>query len=168
MATGEEERPNIEVHAGPPPTLGETLLEREIPSDAALVKPLVIRTLDFLQRSGLIGEADQNKVGLCLEEGLMNAVTHGNRNDFRKKVRLGVHAGDREWSILISDEGAGFDPEDIRSPVQENGVWGESGRGLFLIAHYMDRIEYFNGGSTVVMARCPHNGRNGQGAGRVE
>lgn len=154
MATGEKERqPHITVHAGPPPSLGEIVLEREIPSDPALVKPLVIRTLDFLIRRRTIAEAEQNKVGLCIEEGLVNAVAHGNKSDFRKKVRLSVYTAETEWGVVISDEGSGFDPQCLQNPLQENAVWGESGRGLFLIAHYMDRTEYYNRGSTVVMAR---------------
>lgn len=143
----------IPVHQGPPPKWGETVFEREIPSDQALVPPLVLRAMEFLSAESLVLPKDECKVGLCLEEALQNAVLHGNKEDFKKKVRIAVFMSDEEWGVIISDEGKGFDPKKVRDPLEGESLWGESGRGLYLMSHYMDRHEYFNGGSTVVMAR---------------
>ncbi|MBI4605580.1 MAG: ATP-binding protein [Planctomycetes bacterium] len=147
----EETASRLPVHEGPPPEQGETIFEREIPSDAALVTPLVVRAVEFLQRENLVRPNEESKVALCLEEALHNAVRHGNKNDFKKRVRLKVFLSEREWGAIVSDEGAGFDPGKVTNPLEE-GLWGESGRGLYLIAHYMDRAEYFNRGNTVLMA----------------
>jgi serine/threonine-protein kinase RsbW len=143
----------LSVNQGPPPKLGEAVLDREIPSDPALVPPLVLRVMEFLSKESLVLPKDECKIGLCLEEALQNAVLHGNRKDFKKKVKLSIFMSDEEWGIIISDEGKGFDPAMVRDPLQGESLWGESGRGLYLMSHYMDRLEYFNGGSTVVMAR---------------
>jgi serine/threonine-protein kinase RsbW len=145
-------RGKLQVFPGLPPVKGKTLLEREIPSDAALVKPLVIRTVEFLQEEEIIRREDQCKVGLCLEEALMNGVKHGNKYDFKKKVKLRVYLDQGEWGIVVSDEGAGFDPSSVRDPCGSDAIWGESGRGLYLISHYMDRAEYYNNGNTLLMA----------------
>jgi serine/threonine-protein kinase RsbW len=142
----------ITLSKGPPPECGDALLEREIPSDSALVTPLVIRAVEFLRNEHLIRAEDESKVGLCLEEVLQNAVKHGNKSDFKKKVRFRVFLGETEWGVMVSDEGAGFELSRLRDPLQSEGLWGESGRGLYLISHYMDRVDYFNGGSTVVLA----------------
>ena len=142
----------IVVHDEPPPKLGETVFEREIPSDPALVTLLVVRALEFLKSESFIHQHDETKIALCLEEALQNAVKHGSLQDFKKKVHFRIFLSDREWGVAISDQGSGFDPKKIPDPVQGEGLWGESGRGLFIISHYMDRAVYYNGGSTVVMA----------------
>ena len=141
------------VHSGPPPRSGETTLEREIPSDVALVTLLVIRVVDFLEQQTCIAPKDRNQIALCVEEALLNAVCHGNKKNFGKKVRLSVYRTEKEWGLLVSDEGDGFDPNKIRDPLGEDGIWSESGRGLYLMSHYMDRIEFYGGGRTILMAR---------------
>jgi serine/threonine-protein kinase RsbW len=141
------------VHQGPVPFLGQTIFEREMPSDPALVAPVVVRIMECLKKESMVLPDDENKVGMCLEEALMNGVIHGNRRDFQKKVRVRVFMGESEWGFVVSDEGAGFDPSKVRSPLQSDTLWGETGRGLYLISHYMDRMAFYGGGNSVVMAR---------------
>lgn len=143
----------IASHEGPAPTLGQTIFEREIPSDPALVTPLVVRTIEFLKTEGFVQPGEESKIGLCIDEALQNAVKHGNLKDFRKRVRFRIFLGESEWGVVIADEGKGFDPNRIKNPVQAEGVWGESGRGLYLMSHYMDRLEYFDSGRTLVLAK---------------
>src|SRR5262245_44735328 len=143
----------LSVHEGPPPDLGGADFAREIPSDPALVQPLVIRAVEFLRERGLAPKGEENKLALCMEEALQNAVIHGNKLDFRKKASIAIHVKRKEWTCVVSDEGAGFDPSVLKDPLQAAAAWEESGRGVFLIGHYMDRAEYFNGGSTVVMTK---------------
>jgi anti-sigma regulatory factor (Ser/Thr protein kinase) len=143
----------VAIHDGPPPDSGKTLFEREIPSDPALVTPLMIRALECLRDESLVEPVEENKVALCLEEALQNAVQHGNGKDFTKKVHLKIRRRESDWDFVVSDEGKGFDPARVRNPLAPERVWGESGRGIFLIMHFMDRAEFWNGGSTVVMTR---------------
>ena len=143
----------IALHKGPPTSPGQVILDREIPSDSALVAPLVVRAMDFLRSEGVIRPGEDSKIALCLEEALQNAVLHGNKKDFKKKVRFQIFLSDAEWSVVVSDEGQGFDPEQVRNPLKSEGIWRESGRGLYLMSHYMDRVEHYNGGSTLVLAR---------------
>lgn len=144
----------IAVHKGPAPDLGQVILEREIPSEPALVAPLVVRAVEFLRSEGLLQPSEESRIGLCLEEALQNAVKHGNRKDFKKKVRFQLFLGESEWGVIVTDEGHGFDPGRVKSPLNSEGLWGESGRGLYLMSHYMDRVEYFNAGSTLILAKA--------------
>ena len=137
----------------PPPACGEILIDREIPSDLALVTPLVFRTIEFLKSGNFVRRENESTIALCLEEALQNSVKHGNQRDFKKKVRLQVFLGEDEWGVIISDEGPGFDLKSVRNPLDTDALWGESGRGLYLMSHYMDRTDYYNGGNTVVMAK---------------
>ncbi len=143
----------IAVHKGPLPDLGQVILEREIPSESALVTPLVVRAVELLRTEGLLRQGEESRIGLCLEEALQNAVKHGNKKDFKKKVRFQLFVGESEWTVVVTDEGQGFDPNQVRNPLQADGLWGETGRGLYLMSHYMDRVDYYNGGSTLILAK---------------
>jgi anti-sigma regulatory factor (Ser/Thr protein kinase) len=144
---------NFVTHEGPPPDFGAAVFEREIPSDPALVPPLIVRTVEFLRDQSLVEPEEENKVGLCLEEALQNAVLHGNEGVFEKKVRLAIFKRDLEMLFVVSDEGRGFDRSEVKSPVSPETIWAESGRGLFLICHYMDRAAFYESGSILVMTR---------------
>ena len=55
---------------------------------------------------------DECDVEIALREALANAVLHGNRQDAEKKVQINcrIQFGG-EVSIIIKDEGKGFDPK---------------------------------------------------------
>jgi serine/threonine-protein kinase RsbW len=44
--------------------------------------------------------------------------------------------------FVIADEGGGFDPEAVSSPLEEENLLKASGRGIFLMRTLMDRVEY--------------------------
>lgn len=144
----------LSVHSEAPPLMGEVVVDRVIPSDSALVTPLVVRTVDFLIEEGVIHAESEQKIQLCLMEGLRNAVVHGNGSDFSKQVRLRVFAGDDELGVLIENEGEGFDPTVALDSPPEDTVWEESGRGLHILAHYMDRLEYYSGGRALLLRKA--------------
>ncbi len=141
------------LEAGPPPDLGKLILEREIPSDIALVTPLIIRVSDFLREGDLISPDFKNKLQICLDEALRNAVIHGNKRDFAKKVRLKIFVGDDQWAVVVEDEGKGFVLDKVPDPLAENALWGEGGRGIHLMAHYMDRVNFYCNGRVLVMTK---------------
>jgi len=143
--------PKIPIRSGKAGTLGKILFKRQIPSDVALVHPLVVRVVESLRGQPFFSSKEESRIALCIEEALSNAVLHGNRKDFKKKVKLQVFLNKKEWGIVVEDEGQGFDPETLQDPLLPDSLWTESGRGIYLIAHFIDRIEYFANGSTIVM-----------------
>ena len=81
-------------------------------------------------------------------------MVHGNKRDFSKKVQLKAYVGETQWGIVVEDEGDGFSRERLpTNPLNENSIWGESGRGIHLIEHYMDEVNYYHGGRVLVMAK---------------
>jgi len=144
----------IGFHQEPPPSLKKVILEREIPSDVALVTPLIIRVSEFLVKEELLRADFTNKFQLCLDEALRNAVIHGNRRDFQKKVRMRVFADESRWGVAIEDEGKGFVLEKVPDPLADKSLWTEGGRGLHLMAYYMDQVDYYSGGKVLVMVKC--------------
>lgn len=92
-------------------------------------------------------------VRLALEEGLVNAIKHGNRMDPGKTVRV-------EWSIssdfirvVIEDQGPGFSPETVPDPTAEENLERPCGRGIMLMRSFMSLVEYQGRGNVLVLEK---------------
>ncbi|MEM7164238.1 MAG: ATP-binding protein [Planctomycetota bacterium] len=133
---------------------GDVYEKREIPSDVALVTPLVVRVIEKLVEKGFLSEAQRMKTQLCLDEAVTNGVIHGNDSDFSKLVTVSLFEDEKSWGIVVSDEGDGFSLRDLSeepSSMADDGLWNENGRGLPLLALYMDEVTYYDGGSSLLM-----------------
>lgn len=72
---------------------------------------------------------------IAINEGVNNAIFHGNKEDSSKKVYLTIEEMPNEIKVVIRDEGQGFaeqESDDIKD------LWEEHGRGLELIKHCVD------------------------------
>lgn len=87
------------------------------------------------------------------EEALRNAMVHGNKSDPDKEVTVETAIEGNKVTIIVEDEGEGFDPESLPDPTLEENLLKESGRGVYLIKHLMDEVSYQNGGRRVVMVK---------------
>ena len=81
-----------------------------------------------------------HEIGVSVRETLVNAVTHGNRYNAKKKVHLSVSGENNRLEIEIADEGAGFDAQAVPDPLGETNLLRQSGRGLLMIRAYMDDV----------------------------
>jgi serine/threonine-protein kinase RsbW len=85
---------------------------------------------------------------VAVSEALANAVTHGNRNDPSRKVLVRCTFEPDAVSIVIRDEGTGFDPEEVAAP---KDVGEDRNRGIPLIRSCVDEIRFRNHGSEIYM-----------------
>src|SRR5262249_1794352 len=86
-------------------------------------------------------EDDQHRIGMSVRECMVNAVVHGNRYNARKKVHLTVSRSPEKLSIVIGDEGEGFDLSSLPDPLANENLLRHSGRGLLLIQAFMDEFQ---------------------------
>jgi serine/threonine-protein kinase RsbW len=86
-------------------------------------------------------EDDLHQIGMAVRECMVNAVVHGNRYNQRKKVHLEVMKAAERLTVVIGDEGQGFDPKDLPDPLAEENLLRQSGRGLLLIQAFVDDLE---------------------------
>jgi serine/threonine-protein kinase RsbW len=86
-------------------------------------------------------EDDLHKIGMAVRESIVNAVVHGNRYNRHKKVHLAVSNGGDHLTVVVGDEGAGFDPSALPDPVAEPNLLHQSGRGIFLIRAFVDEFQ---------------------------
>lgn len=118
-------------------------------SDINLISPLADWLMDLI--GGCIREKPDS-VALALREALNNAVLHGNRADARKlvKVRCCCERG-QGISIVVRDQGQGFDPDSIPDPVSVENLYAGHGRGVFLMKSVMDDVSFERQGAEVHM-----------------
>ncbi len=113
---------------------------------------------DALRVAGEIGfdEDDLNKIGMAVRETMVNAVVHGNRYSAKKRVQFRVWKGEGRLTILVGDEGEGFELSDLPDPLADENLLRQSGRGLLLIQAFMDEVRVERGhphGTVVTMVK---------------
>lgn len=86
-------------------------------------------------------EDDLHRVGIALRECMVNAVVHGNRYNSRKKVHLKVTRTVESLTVVIGDEGDGFDPTAVPDPLAGENLLRGSGRGVMLMQAFMDEFQ---------------------------
>jgi anti-sigma regulatory factor (Ser/Thr protein kinase) len=95
---------------------------------------------------------------IAMMEALANAITHGNHNDASKTVFVSYTCEANETlSIMIRDEGNGFDPTLIPSP---NEIREDQKRGIWLIRSSMDEVYFRKNGTEIYMRMNRRNKRS--------
>jgi serine/threonine-protein kinase RsbW len=92
-----------------------------------------------------------NRVFLGISEAVNNSIVHGNGLDVDKHVFIQVIFEDGQLHVEIKDEGDGFAPDRITDPTADENLKKESGRGILIMHNIADKIEYFDGGSKVLI-----------------
>jgi serine/threonine-protein kinase RsbW len=98
-------------------------------------------------------EAATFAIKLALEEGLNNAIKHGNGYDPAKQVRVEIDVDASRTVIVITDEGRGFKPEQVPDPTADENLERPCGRGLMLMRAYMDEVTHNERGNQVRMVK---------------
>ena len=154
--------------------------EFDLPNNPALA----LAVPRFLQRAlGWMGicpdKSDRIRVGVALEEALINAVYHGNlelssemRDDnlqeyyrlaeerqqlepwSRRRIRIAARFTHAEARYVISDDGPGFDVSRLPDPRLPENLLRTSGRGVLLIRTFMDEVHYNARGNEITVVKC--------------
>lgn len=92
-------------------------------------------------------------IHLALEEAVINAVKHGNKQDPARNVIIEYDLSPQKIDICITDQGKGFNPNGLADPRIGDNVYKTDGRGVLLIKSYMDKAEYNNAGNSLHMTK---------------
>ena len=129
------------------------IVEFTIPSDLSESRRLV----DFLGESlqgAAYTEDDVFRIKLALEEALTNAITHGNRSDRNKCVRVGCTITAGVFGVRITDEGPGFNHNSEPDPTEPTTCWEvPRGSGLLLMRTFMTEVQFHGRGNVVTMTK---------------
>jgi len=92
-------------------------------------------------------------IRLALEEAIVNAIKHGNQLDSTKKVYVRFRILPDRFDVGVTDEGPGYDPNEIPDPLADENLERPSGRGLFLMKHYMTEVKVHPPGNCLTMSK---------------
>lgn len=120
----------------------------KIPSDMSNVYR-VEKLIDTIAEELYIGDDLYGNISVCLVEAVSNSIQHGNKFDVTKIVLLSYSVTNDSLNFVISDEGMGFDMESVPDPTLPENVENIKGRGIFLITHLSDKIEFEERGSKI-------------------
>jgi serine/threonine-protein kinase RsbW len=122
-----------------------------IPSETKAVSPLVDRLMRLIEGSRCV-PGKEPAVELALREALNNAVVHGNRMDAHKLVQIRCRCQlGKGVSIIVRDQGQGFDPNIVPDSLAVKNLGAEHGRGIYLMKVSMDTVSFERGGAEVHM-----------------
>ncbi len=84
----------------------------------------------------------------CLSEAVINAIIHGNRESLEKKVYINLEViEDKRLIFTISDEGDGFDFNNLPDPTAPENIENLTGRGVFIIKKLADQCIFNSKGN---------------------
>ena len=92
-------------------------------------------------------------IRLAVEEGLNNAIKHGNRSAPDKRVEVLFDIDPNRAMITITDQGDGFDPAAVPDPTVDENLQKPTGRGIMLMRAYMDMVSFNDRGNQVCMVK---------------
>jgi serine/threonine-protein kinase RsbW len=131
-----------------------TRVSYALESTLASVRKSEQAAFEVAARSGF----DQNEcehIAMAVREATMNAVVHGNHYDSARRVTVSFENTPESVTIAVRDEGAGFDPETLADPLAPENLFKPSGRGIFLIRSFMDKVDFLDAspGTEIAMTR---------------
>jgi serine/threonine-protein kinase RsbW len=139
--------PKQKAHGGP-----HIALESSLPSEVSAISPFVDKLMLLLRNCGCVPESVSD-VDIALREALANAIIHGNHEDPRKHVHVKCRCQPDEVSIVVKDEGKGFDTHNVPDPTAPQNIGLIHGRGIHLIRASMDEVRFEEGGAAIHMKK---------------
>jgi serine/threonine-protein kinase RsbW len=121
---------------------GRLRLEQTLESTLDSVDTAEAEVLGLASQAGF-NEDHLHKLGMAVREAMVNAVVHGNRYNLKKKVYLQADAEAEQITVVIVDEGEGFNADELPDPLAEENLLRQSGRGLLLIKAFVDEFEMY-------------------------
>lgn len=86
---------------------------------------------------------------ISLTEAVTNAINHGNHGDTSKMVFVKLKELTGKLAFQVTDEGDGFDFDNIPDPTAPENLLKIGGRGVFLMRQLSDDVLFRDNGSTV-------------------
>lgn len=142
-----------------------------IGNDSAEIDSVRCRLLDVAREFNACDESDIFRIGMVLEESLRNAFIHGNLEvesqadsdtmskliEMRRRtppycdrtIEVRAHFNAARAVFQVTDCGPGFDRSKLKDPTAPENLDKEFGRGLTLIEHFADGVEFTRKGNSV-------------------
>ena len=115
------------------------------PENIAVVEKLIDQ---ISADHGIVAEHYGN-VLIAMTEGVNNAIVHGNKLDETKSVSVSCAIDEKTLVFRITDEGPGFDYDNLPDPTAPENIEKPHGRGVFLMRNLADECSFEDAGRIV-------------------
>lgn len=109
----------------------------------------VERIIEELKEAYQIPEEIYGNILVSLSEAVNNAMKHGNQMNPHKTIDFSFDYSETEYVFSIADEGTGFDYTNVPDPTHPDNVEKPDGRGIFIMTHLADKVEFIRDGREV-------------------
>ena len=110
---------------------------------------VVERLIDQISEQHSIIPEHYGNVLIAMTEGVNNAIVHGNKLDPEKSVTVVCAVDNKNLVFRVSDEGPGFDFDNLPDPTAPENIEKPHGRGVFLMRHLADECAFEDDGRIV-------------------
>jgi len=121
--------------------LAEKTYNRVVSSDPEILPELEEYIIKIAKEVNL-DDSKINNLALSFSEAISNCMKHGNRFDKSKTVSITVNINDSKLTIVLKDEGKGFDLKAVPDPTKPENILKDSGRGIHIMKNFLDDLRY--------------------------
>jgi serine/threonine-protein kinase RsbW len=109
--------------------------------------------VDDVRAEITMGDSVYEDIMVALTEATDNAMRHGNKDNAAKQVEISCKLDEHHeiLSLVVKDEGPGFDYSNLSDPTTAENLKKPGGRGVFLMKELAHSIIFSNKGATVDM-----------------
>lgn len=122
-------------------SLAEKTYNRVVSSDPEIL-PELEEYIIKIAREVNLDDSKINNLALSFSEAISNCMKHGNRFDKSKTVSITVNINDSKLTIVLKDEGKGFDLKAVPDPTKPENILKDSGRGIHIMKNFLDDLRY--------------------------
>lgn len=115
------------------------------PENIAIIESLI----DEIRENNAFDEECYGDVLIAMTEAVNNAIVHGNKLHEDKMVVVEYELQERNLYFKITDQGAGFDFDNVPDPTSPENLEKPNGRGVFLMRSLADECAFEDDGRIV-------------------
>jgi serine/threonine-protein kinase RsbW len=123
----------------------------EIPSLAENIR-MIESFIDNAKERYHLDDDIYGNIMIAVTEAVNNAIKHGNQGDSTKNVSLTLSFEEGLIKFTVEDEGRGFDHQNLPDPTSPENLEKPGGRGIFLMKHLSDEVEFDENGRVVELS----------------
>jgi serine/threonine-protein kinase RsbW len=102
-------------------------------------------------------EEARNAITISVIEAGTNAIQHGNGEDSSKPTEVLFRKESDRLTVVVRDQGRGFDPANLKDPLAKENMFSASGRGIYILRSFMDEVDFRfasqNGGTECLLVK---------------
>jgi len=122
-----------------------------VPSDVGFIEEAVDLVARHVDAHFVDPRTVRFNLRVALSEALANAMLYGNGGDAARMVVVRVLFGRTAIEMEVTDEGEGFNPDELPDPTTPDRLPLPQGRGIFLIQRLVDEVRFNDKGNAICM-----------------